>query len=77
MRITVFFRMLLLAIHTKGGVAIEAFRIMDFYCLFPSTLTDIKLPRQLTKYKKFFKNIPKQFEPIPNKAALFDQLRQH
>ncbi len=73
-----FFRMLLLS-HRLNSEAretsIETFRLMDFYCLFPSALSDIKLPRQFLKYKKAFASIPKQFEVIPNKAGIFDRLR--
>lgn len=70
-----FFRMILLARHLKSETTIEAFRMMDFYCLFPHALTDIDLPKKFAKYKSIFKSIPAQFEPIPNKAALFDKLR--
>lgn len=70
-----FFRMILLSHHLTSDTSIETFRLMDFYCLFPSSLSDIKLPRQFSKYKAVINAIPKQFESIPNRAALFDKLR--
>lgn len=70
-----FFRMLLLARHLEQATDIETFRLMDFYCLFPSALSNISLPRGFKKYKKIFNEIPSQFEPIPNKPALFEKLR--
>lgn len=70
-----FFRMLLLASHLVEKTTVETFRIMDFYCLFPSSLANIRLPKIFSQYKLVFKNIPKQYEPIPNNAALYDQLR--
>lgn len=70
-----FFRMLLLSYHLTSDTDVETFRLMDFYCLFPSCLSEIKLPRQFSSYKSILNAIPKQFELIPNKAALFDKLR--
>lgn len=70
-----FFRMLLLSHNLNNETNIETFRLMDFYCLFPSALRDIELPRKFSKYKAIFNDIPRQFELIPNKAALFDKLR--
>jgi hypothetical protein len=72
------FRMLLLSYHlyNDGREAnLETFRMMDFYCLFPSALSEIKLPREFSKYKKAFQTIQPQFEIIPNKAGLYDRLR--
>lgn len=73
-----FFRMLLLSHHlckNAKEASIETFRIMDFYCLFPSALLEIKLPREFSKYKKAFTDIPLQFEVMPNKAGLYGRLR--
>jgi hypothetical protein len=73
-----FFRMLLLSYCLSNNfkeTSIETFRIMDFYCLFPSALLEIKLPREFSGYKKAFLNIPSQFEIMPNKAAVYDRLR--
>jgi hypothetical protein len=71
-----FFRMLLLAKNLSGDTTdVETFRLMDFYCLFPASLSEIKLPRELLKYRRAFKEIPRQYEPIPNKSALFERLR--
>jgi hypothetical protein len=73
-----FFRMLLLSCHLRDDAkvtSIETFRMMDFYCLFPSALLEIKLPREFSKYRKSFVGIAQQFEIIPNKAGLYDALR--
>ncbi len=72
------FRMLLLSHHLQHDAmeaSLETFRIMDFYCLFPSALAEIKLPREFSKYKKVFQGIRPQFEIIQNKAGLYDRLR--
>lgn len=73
-----FFRMLLLSYHLRNDAkvtSIETFRMMDFYCLFPSALLEIKLPKEFSKYKKTFASIAQQFEMIPNKSGLYDKLR--
>jgi hypothetical protein len=73
-----FFRMLLLSYHLfkdAKETSIETFRMMDFYCLFPSALSEVRLPREFAKYKKTLASIDQQFEIIPNKAGLFDRLR--
>ena len=69
------FRMMLLTRDLAANPTLETFRIMDFYCLFPSALSEIRLPRKYLKYKQIFKEIPPPYELLPNNAALFDKLR--
>lgn len=69
------FRMMLLTRDLVAEPTLETFRLMDFYCLFPSALSEIRLPRQYSKYKPVFKAVPPPYELLPNNAALFDKLR--
>lgn len=70
------FRTLLLLEHTvHEDIALELYRLLDFYILFPHLLKLINpLPTELRGYKRFLSNIPEPFESMRNTKRIMYEL---
>lgn len=70
------FRTLMLLEHTvHEDVALELYRLLDFYILFPHLLKLISpLPTELRGYKRFLSNIPEPFESMRNTKRIMHDL---
>ncbi len=62
--------------HTiHEDIALELYRLIDFYILFPHLLKYISpLPNELRSYKRHIANIPEPFESIRNANRIMHEL---
>jgi hypothetical protein len=69
------FRVLrLLEADTSKTIEIDRLRVLDFYLLFPSLLSELRFPRSASKYKKAARSISTPYENIENPYRVFIQL---
>lgn len=55
------------------NVPYDLIKILDFYVVFPHLLKDIKLPRELIKYRSVLKEVPLPYENLPDaRQLMFD-----
>ena len=70
------FRTLTLLEHTvHEEIALELYRLLDFYILFPHLLKHISpLPNEIRGYKRYLSNIPEPYESIRNAKRIMHEL---
>lgn len=68
------FRMLAILERT-GRVEVDKLKILDFYILFPSMLSDIKMPRNFIGIKKIASGIYNQYHDPINPKVAFKEMR--
>lgn len=55
------------------NVPYDLIKILDFYVVFPHLLKDIKLPKELIKYRPVLKEVKPPYENLPDaKQLMFD-----
>lgn len=58
----------------KEEVSWEQLKILDFYVLFPHFISDMRMPKELSGYRKMLKNISKPYENLPATSRLMFEL---
>lgn len=69
------FRMMAI-IEKTGELEIEKLKILDFYILFPSLLSNVKMPRQFTKVKKTAERYHNAYHDPLNPVMIFKEMRK-
>lgn len=70
------FRTVTVALHAPNPLSVELHRIIDFYLLFPHTITNIVLPKQLSNKRRLLKEIPESYTHIGSIRKAFYRLRR-
>ncbi|EON87829.1 ABC-three component system middle component 5 [Plesiomonas shigelloides] len=68
------FRMLAI-IEKAGKVEVDKLKILDFYILFPSMISDIRMPRQFSKIKKVAGRFYNEYHDPINPNVTFKEMR--
>lgn len=69
------FRILCLAHDIENEkIPVDLIRILDFYILFPHTLTSMSLPRDRLDTKRVFKAVKPPYENLPTSSRLMFEL---
>lgn len=69
------FRMMAI-IERTGKLEIDKLKILDFYILFPSLLSDVKMPRQFVSFKKKAKQSYNEYHDPINSRGIFNEMRK-
>ncbi|MFP1910298.1 ABC-three component system middle component 5 [Lonsdalea quercina] len=69
------FRMMAI-IERTDQLEIDKLKILDFYILFPSLLSNVKIPRQFVKIKKRAKKSYNEYHDPINPRIIFKEMRQ-
>ncbi|HBR4757619.1 TPA: hypothetical protein L9W62_003470 [Klebsiella pneumoniae] len=68
------FRMMAI-IERAGELEIDKLKILDFYILFPSLLSNVKMPRQFVKVKKMAERFYNEYHDPMNPGMTFKEMR--
>lgn len=69
------FRLLrLLEVNPNRQLKWDAYRILDFYYLFPDLLVDARLPRNMTSRKKFYSKLGSKYSRVPSPRMFIQQM---
>ena len=66
--------LLLLQATSKNEMKFARLRILDFYLLFPSELTEMTLPKDLVSHRKHWKSSTNKYNDIIDPRRIFNEL---
>jgi len=53
---------------------VDRVRILDFYLLFPSTLQNVRFPKNAVRYRRLIRNTQNRYDRIQDPRRIFDRL---
>jgi hypothetical protein len=69
------FRLLrLLEVNPEHKLRWDAYRILDFYYLFPDLLVNARLPRNMTSRKRFYATLGTKYSRVPSPKMFIQQM---
>src|SRR4030042_4647660 len=64
----------LIEVISSKNIVVDRLRVLDFYLLFPSLLSDVSFPKSALSFKKMVRNTSGPYENIEDPYKVFIQL---
>lgn len=71
------FRQMQILSNVKDEISFEKLRILDFYLAFPTEILRMRLPKEASKYRKYFRQLENPYEIIIDHKRLFSKMEPY
>ncbi|MDV7413523.1 ABC-three component system middle component 5 [Acinetobacter baumannii] len=62
-------------VNINNPIEVDRLKIIDFYLVFPYLITEIRLPREVSGVRRFFKTYSTKYRKVTNKYVTFQTMK--